>query len=212
LKSSGQSVALFDFDGTLTHRDTLLPFLRYCLGTVAFGKVLISQAPWLLGFRAGILSNHVVKQRLLIACFKDWRLENLETLGEAYARCTLPQFILPGREAILRWHLSQGHRCYLVSASLGLYLRPWSKSFGFEGVICSEMEVSFEGLITGRLQGRNVFGPEKVVRIKQALRLDTPVVDFAYGDSRGDLEMLSLAKFAWYRGRFRDVEPPGWMA
>lgn len=204
-------VALFDFDGTLTRRDSLLPFLRHCVGTTTFAKIVLTQLPELVGLAAGALPNHEVKQRVLTACFKGWKLEDLQVLGETFARTILPGLISSKRETILRWHMMQGHRCFLVSASLDLYLNPWSQGFGFEGVLCSQLEVDPEGRMTGRLSGRNVYGPEKVARIKRALQVEELQVEYAYGDSIGDMEMLSVAKFAWYRGRFRGQNPPGWM-
>lgn len=204
-------VALFDFDGTLTRRDTLLPFLRHCVGTAAFLCGLAGQASALFALATGRQSNEVVKQRVLRAYFEGWSAERLSRLGAEYAVERVPRLLRGRSMEILRWHLGQGHACYLVSASLDLYVEPWGLAQGFRQVLCSRLEVSSEGRVTGRLLGRNVYGPEKVARIREALDLGPGSVVYAYGDSRGDREMLALARYAWYRGRFQGPPPPGWM-
>jgi HAD superfamily hydrolase (TIGR01490 family) len=209
---STRPIALFDFDGTLTHRDTLLPFLRHCVGTPRFLGILAIQAPGLLGMVAGLLPNDQVKQRVLEAFFHGWALEEVRQLGRTFAEEILPHLLWPPAMEILRWHMKMEHRCFLVSASLDVYLESWAQGQGFTGVLCSQLEVSASGVVSGRLLGRNVFGPEKVARITRALGGETGSIEYAYGDSRGDLEMLALARYAWYRGKFQGGIPPGWMA
>lgn len=204
-------IVLFDFDGTLTRRDTLLPFLRYCVGTPRFLGILASQAPGLLGLAAGLLPNDLVKQRVLEAFFHGWELEELRQLGQAFAKEVLPRLLRPSTIEILRWHLGRQHRCFLVSASLDVYLEPWAQGQGFTGVLCSQLEVSDSGRVSGQLLGRNVFGPEKVARLTRALAGELDWIEYAYGDSRGDREMLALAKYGWYRGTFQNGIPPDWM-
>lgn len=204
-------VALFDFDGTLTRGDSLLPFLRFCVGTPAFLRLMAPQVPSLLGLVCGLVPNEVVKQRVLGAFFGGRPLADLEALGRTFARERLPGLLRPYMRDVLQGHLNQGHRCYLVSASLDVYLRPWGLDQGFTGVLCSRLEVSAAGLATGRLQGRNVYGPEKVVRIQEALQEGASKIEYAYGDSRGDREMLALARQPWLRGRrLPTQERPPW--
>lgn len=205
------SIALFDFDGTLTRRDTLLPFLRHCVGTPRFLGILAAQVPSLFGLVLGLLPNDLVKQRMLGAFFHGWAMEDLLRLGESFSVKVLPSLLRPSTMQILRWHLAQGHRCFLVSASLDVYLEPWAAGQGFSGVLCSQLEVSNSGRVTGRILGRNVYGPEKVARLAQALEGDLGAIEYAYGDSRGDREMLALARHAWYRGAFKGCIPQGWM-
>ena len=57
-------IAYFDFDGTLTQSDTLMPFLQHYSGTQYYRK-LLRVAPILLGYLAKIVPNGVVKERVL---------------------------------------------------------------------------------------------------------------------------------------------------
>ena len=92
----------------------------------------------------------------------------------------------------LRWHGGEGHEIVIVSASLDSYLAPLAPRLGVGHVISSSLEVDDHGLVTGRLVGGNVRGPEKASRL-QAWLGDGPIELWAYGDSSGDDELLAMA-------------------
>lgn len=205
------SIALFDFDGTFTRRDTLMPFLVHCVGPRIFCLGLLQQSPNLAGYLAGMIPNDVAKERLLSRFFRGWEQSKLEELGRIFAAQELPRMVRPEMMSILNWHQRRGDRCYLVSASLDVYLEPWQQSLGFDGAICTRLEASPEGRITGRLQGRNVHGTEKASRIKALLRGENLEITYAYGDSAGDTEMLAMAVHPWMKGRFLGGKPKEWL-
>src|SRR6185503_6724471 len=62
---AGPVVAAFDFDGTLTRRDTLLPFLARGLGWPRFLRALLLSGPWMAGYALKLVRNDVAKARLL---------------------------------------------------------------------------------------------------------------------------------------------------
>jgi HAD superfamily hydrolase (TIGR01490 family) len=97
------------------------------------------------------------------------------------------------------WHKQQGHRCVIVSASLELYLRPWATAAGFNDVLGSRLEALDDGRTSGKLLGENCFGPEKMRRLETLLGPREGYTLYAYGDSRGDKELLSAADFAFYK-------------
>ena len=80
----------------------------------------------------------------------------------------------------------------LVSASPELYVTPIGRRLGFDTVLATRLEVGADGRLTGRLQGANCRGPEKVMRLRE-WRGEGLSIDYAYGDSAGDREMLDLA-------------------
>jgi HAD superfamily hydrolase (TIGR01490 family) len=111
---------------------------------------------------------------------------------------------LPGllrEEALQRlaWHRRQGHRCVVISASLGVYVQPWALQAGFDEVIASRLETTADGCVTGKLAQGNCYGAEKVRRLEALLGDRAGYTLYAYGDSRGDRELLSLADHAYYR-------------
>ena len=89
----------------------------------------------------------------------------------------------------LSWHRAAGHRIVLVSASLRPYLVPLGLHLGVDAVLCCEIEIGADGVATGRIDGVNCRGPEKVRRLWQWMT-EQGLVDraevWAYGDSAGD--------------------------
>lgn len=196
-------VAAFDFDGTLTRRDTLLPFLRRSLGWPRFLWVLLRCSPWLAAYALRLMSNHRAKARLLQASLAGWSRQRAERHAQDFADNYLPrQWQAWGLQQLVR-HQQQGHHCVIVSASPDIYLRAVAQRLGVDTLLCTEMELLGEHY-SGRMASRNCHGEEKARRLQGWLAGAGPAgrpVLHAYGDTRGDLPMLRLADQAWYRGR-----------
>jgi phosphatidylglycerophosphatase C len=202
--------AAFDFDGTLTRRDTLLPFLRQVMGTPRLIRVLAMESPWLAAYAVGLLPNDQAKVRLLRRTIGGMTKEILDEQAGNFARQVLPRLVRPAMLQRLRQHQKLGHQCVLVTASLTLYIKPWAQKVGFAEVIGSELEFDESGCVTGMLIGGNCYGREKERRLRNILPCDAQL--YAYGDSRGDREMLAMADRGWllsaknnYGGRLSDI-------
>jgi phosphatidylglycerophosphatase C len=192
-------VAAFDFDGTLTRRETLLPFLLHTLGAAAVARHALMLSPTLAGYALHLIRNDVAKERVFIQCLAGMSVDELQQQGERFAADVLPGLLRDTAMRRLEWHRQQGHRCVLVSASLELYVRPWAIKAGFDDVIATRLETQSDGSITGRLSGANCFGSEKVRRLEMLLGNREGYTLYAYGDSRGDKELLSWADHAFYQ-------------
>lgn len=194
------TVAVFDFDGTLTYRDTLIPFLRHAIGLAGLIHGITRVCPSLLCYALGFMSNEKAKERLLSACLRNQRVEDLNEIGVRFARTYIPNHL--NREIYERFkrHHASGHRCIIVSASLDHYLVPWAMTEGFEAVVCSRLVLD-QGRVTGKLLDGNCYGPEKVRRLTAYLGELSQHEIYAYGDSKGDWPMLRAAKYPIYRGK-----------
>jgi phosphatidylglycerophosphatase C len=194
-------VAAFDFDGTLTWRDTLLPFLRRLLGTPRLLWVLFVCSPWLAGYVLRLISNHRAKAVLLHASLAGLAQSDVERCARAFVQHELPLQWRPWALRQLVQHQHLGHRCVIVSASTSPYMHLVGASLGVDAVLCTEMEV-VDGRYTGRMATANCHGEEKAQRLRTWLATlgegTTPVLH-AYGDASGDLPLLRLAQVAWYR-------------
>lgn len=200
------ALALFDFDGTITARDTMFDFVLATRGPIRLALGLIALSPWLVAHRLGLLEATPAKQRVLRWFFGGQPKEALQRWGEAYAARIEAQ-LRPGAAARLAWHEAAGHEICVVSASLDLWLAPWARQRGFR-VLCTEAAWQ-DGVFTGSFATPNCNGPEKERRIREALALDAYGTVFAYGDSAGDEQMLALANEVWYRP-FRDGDVGPW--
>ncbi len=205
MNSARITVAAFDFDGTLTHRDSLLPFLLYAHGPTNFAIKMTQASPVLLGYAVRLIRNDRAKERLLRGFLDGHPLAEIEAIGARFARDRLPAMLLDDAYARFLWHKTQGHCCVLVSASLVHYLEPWAKSVGFDHVIGSQLASDEHGFVSGRLAGGNCYGEEKAHRLRAWLGAREAII-YAYGDSRGDREMLQMADYPYYRSMPREVK------
>ncbi len=192
-------VAAFDFDGTLTRRETLLPFLLHTLGAVAVARHALMLSPTLAGYGLGLIRNDVAKERVFVRCLAGMRNDELQQKAERFAALILPRLLRQEALQRLDWHKRQGHRCVVISASLELYVRPWAIKAGFDDVIATRLETRENGHVTGKLSGANCYGIEKVRRLETLLGVRDGYSLYAYGDSRGDKELLSSADYPYYR-------------
>ena len=197
-------VAAFDFDGTLTRCDTLLPYLRRSLGWPRFLLALLQSAPWLAAYACRLMSNHKAKARLLQVCLGGRTLAEVERWSTDFVARYLPGQWRPEALAKLRWHQQRGDCCVMVSASPGIYLHRVAEVLHMDAVLCTELAVQ-GNMLTGSMSTRNCHGEEKVARL-QAWLAGPPfaaksVVLHAYGDSHGDIPLLNLADYAHYQGQ-----------
>ena len=201
MSSSPQpGIAFFDFDGTITRRDSLPEFIRYAVGNGRYILGLLRLSPMLLAYLLKLLPNDVAKQRLLSHFFANWREDDLKEIGKRYCQERLPQNLKPEALERLEWHRQQAHQIVIVSASTDIWLQPWTEEHGY-GLISTQLETD-GGRLTGRFVGKNCHGAEKARRIKAEFNLENFTDTYAYGDSSGDREMLALVKHAFYQ-RFR---------
>jgi phosphatidylglycerophosphatase C len=200
-------VAAFDFDGTISTCDSLQRFLSGALGWPRFAWGALLALPWLAACALGLTDRHHAKERLLRATLGGRPAAQVEQWAADFVEDRLAQWLRPQMLARLAWHQEQGHRTVLVSASPSLYLRLWGSRMGFDATLCTELEIR-DGRYTGRLASRNCWGPEKVRRLAAWWQGEAPSLLYAYGDSRGDAEMLARADVRWYRGVPQSAHPP----
>ncbi len=190
-------LALFDFDGTITTHDSYQELLRYIVGDWRFFTGVVALSPVLLAYKSGITPNYIAKRKVTRWFLKGMTAEQFELKAQEFVIKKLKSIVKASAVQKLEWHKEKGHRVILVSASFEDYLKYWCKLFNIE-VIGTRLEWR-KNQITGNFATPNCYGPEKVKRIKQLLDPNDYEEIFAYGDSRGDREMLELADHPNYR-------------
>ncbi len=191
-------VAAFDFDGTLSRRDSLVPFLRRACGDAAVLRAIASRLHVLLAAGAGRVCRGRAKEALLRPLLGGRRLADLEPVAAAFATRLLDRGMWPPGLERLEWHRRRGDEVVIVSASPELYLGPVGRALGASAVLATGLEVDAGGRLTGRLAGPNVRGAEKVARLDAWLGGD-PAEVWAYGNSDGDRQLLARADHPFRR-------------
>ena len=197
-KSTQASLALFDFDGTVTHKDSMFDFIRFAVGSVAFWLGLIRVSPVLIAYRMGVWVDATrAKESLLSQFFKHWPTSRFHELGQQYALHRLPKIVRNQALARIRAHQALGHEVVIVTASIETWLRAWCDQSNISLIGSRLLETN--GVITGELLGDNCNGAEKVNRTNLLFDLYSFDQVYAYGDTPGDWPMLNLADHAFYR-------------
>ena len=195
-EGNGRHVAAFDFDGTITRKDTLVPFLRHVAGLPRFTAAFLTGLPALAtGDR-----REAYKAAVLRRVLAGHPAEDLRATAARYGEA-LPEQFRPEMVERIRWHQGEGHEVVIVSASLRAYLDPVVEHLGLDGVVAVELEVDDDGRLTGAMVGPNCRGAQKVVRLTEWLGGDTPERLRAYGNSSGDRELLAAAHEPTWVGR-----------
>ena len=202
-----KKIHVFDFDGTLTTRDTLLLFIRFVKGGWALWLGMLLYAPLLVLMKLRLLDNGRVKERVFSHFFRGTRESTFDYWCELFADiCS--DIIRPEGMAAIRKALADGDDVFVVSASIDRWVRPFfvKSNSGCEiiNIIGTEIEV-VDGRLTGRFAMPNCYGKEKVRRLRQAVPHLEEYHIVAYGDSRGDEAIFRIASEKHYKP-FRSEE------
>ena len=181
-------VYAFDFDGTLTTRDTLLEFIRFACGTTRFLLGFLLYSPLLVLMKLRLYSNGKAKQKVFAHFFMGMTIEAFDALCQNFAS-THRHLLRPEVVSQLEQALSDGAEVLVVSASIDNWVQPF---FPKVKVLGTQIEV-IDGRLTGRFLTPNCYGKEKVERILALLPNRSEYHLTAFGDSRGDREMLAFA-------------------
>jgi phosphatidylglycerophosphatase C len=190
-------VALFDLDGTLTYRDTLLPFLAgYLARHPARLARLWRLAPAVLGYALGGRDRGRLKSRAIRAVMAGDTRPLVAGWAERFVAELKPRgaFRAAGL-AVLEAHRSAGDRLVLLSASPDLYVPLIGRLLGFERTVCTEIRWDRDRL-DGALLTPNRHGAEKVRCLEQLREVYAHAPVTAYGNSLSDLPHLALAERA----------------
>lgn len=189
-----KKIVAFDFDGTLTTKDTLIEFIRYACGTGAFVKGFLSYAHLLVLMKLGLYPNWKAKQKVFSYFFEGMKIEEFDGLCQRFAKDNQHLLRPKGIEAIQQ-ALDKGAEVLIVSASIDNWVKAF---FNTLCVVGTQIEIK-DGLLTGRFLTKNCYGQEKVNRILALYPNRSEYHLTAYGDSRGDKELLAFADESDYK-------------
>ncbi|MGE0267502.1 MAG: HAD-IB family hydrolase [Candidatus Omnitrophota bacterium] len=183
-------IVLFDFDRTLTNRDTLRPVAKYFSGEDRkyFSLVILYFILVLSRFR--IINDKTMKEFFLSVFIKGKELSWVNTAVRKYFGNNLESLInRPVFEALENYRKNSA-KIYIVSANFDFLLEPLIELWGITGVICTQTE-KLNGVFTGKITGETCKGKEKAARLRTMFAPQDFSGMTAYGDE-GDREMLDM--------------------
>ena len=197
MENMKKDLVLFDFDKTITDRDTFFDFMSYACGKIKVSLVIFRLFPHIFLHLAGFIDGGKLKELFFRRLIGGWKLETLENAALRYTEERLPQIVRGAALNEIKKHRENGADMAIVSASPSVWIKFFARRQKMD-LLSTELEIN-EGTVTGNIEGRNCRGQEKVERIKKHYDLSKYENIFAYGDSAGDREMIALANHKYYR-------------
>ncbi|KQW83983.1 HAD-IB family hydrolase [Brevundimonas sp. Root1279] len=194
---SGAPIVAFDFDGTLTIRDSFTEFLRWRAGAGGWALGLVKLAP-----AVAVYARDRDRGRIKAASVKEFlkgapRAE-LESEAEAFADAVWSQFMRPDALKVWNdWGAKGAHRV-IVTASPETTVAPFARRLGAAALLGTQLVFDGDDRVTGAFATANCRGEEKVRRLKAAYGDDVQLAA-AYGDTSGDTEMIAIAQEKGFR-------------
>ncbi|MBU6956568.1 HAD-IB family hydrolase [Pseudomonas sp. CVAP len=202
-------LSVFDFDGTLTRHDSFIPFLKFAFGKFEFAKRLRLLAGPGVRYLTRRLSRDELKARLIAVFLTDTKEEWVRHKAAEFCGLYWTRLMRPAGLIAVSAERQAGNEVTLCSASPALVLKPFADRLNIK-LIATELEV-VDGRLTGRISGSNCRCEAKVQRLEAVYGDLTQYRLRAWGDTRGDHELLAAAQDAhwrhfhpaWRRGRLR---------
>ena len=204
--AEGRLIVAFDFDGTLTFRDSFMAYLAWRAGPLGFARGLVGMAPAALAWLVH-RDRARLKAAAVHAFLRGVLRQDLEHSCAEFSQTPLGgRIIRPDAEQCwAQWRAGEA-LLVIVTASPGEIVGPFAERLGADVLVATRLSYGPDDRVLGPLEGRNCRGPEKVERLRALFGPDLEL-EAAYGDSSGDKEMLAIARTPGYRV-FRERRAP----
>lgn len=192
-----KTIAVFDFDGTITTKDTLLEFIKFSRAKHRFYIGFLLFSPLLVAMKLRLYPNWRVKQQLFSYFYKGISIEDFNNWGVAF-RPVIENMLRPKAIKALNFHKAQGDTIVIISASIENWIKPWAEKAGIDRVLSTQIEVDANGLLSGKFLTRNCYGKEKVNRLLDKFPNRNEYRLIVYGDSQGDKALIDASDEGFY--------------
>ena len=187
---------LFDFDGTLTYKDTMFMFLKF-YDPAKFSVQFLKHVPLFILLKMKLADAEAVKKSLISSILRGQSKYQIEKKAQQFFEENYPSLFRENALDFINNIDRTNTESYIVSASLDIWVKPFAEKFNMK-LLSTQAEFK-DDIFTGDFVGNNCNKQEKVNRIK--LEIGNKKFDkiIAFGDTSGDKPMLSLAHESHYR-------------
>lgn len=194
-----KKIYAFDFDGTLITKDTLLEFIRFAKGSGLMYAGFLLFSPLLILMKLHLYPNWKAKQKIFSWFFKGMKINEFDHLCRTFAQQNQHLLRPEGKEKIRKILEEDDITVLVISASIDNWVCPFFDEFSENiRVIGTQIEIKSDR-VTGRFTTKNCYGQEKVNRLKALYPQRETYELIAFGDSRGDKELLAYADKGFYK-------------
>ena len=194
-----RKIYAFDFDGTLTTKDTLLEFIRFAKGSGQMFRGFLLFSPLLILMKLHLFPNWKVKQKIFSYFFKGMKIDDFNALCTRFAEQN-KHLLRPAGIEKVRQAIDEEHNTVLIiSASIDNWVQPFFDEIDKKIQVLGTQIETKEGRLTGQFTSKNCYGEEKVNRLTALYPHREAYYLIAFGDSRGDKELLAFADKGFYK-------------
>ena len=190
-------IVAFDFDGTLTVRDSFNTFLAWRVSglrvLVGLAKLAPAAAGYAINRDRGRLKAAAIKEFLAGKTPAEVRAEAADFCDAVWGKLMRP-------DALETWNAwkAKGATLVIVTASPAITVEPFARRLGADVLLGTRLKLDAAGRILGPLAGENCRAGEKVARLRERFGPDMKLAA-AYGDTSGDTEMIAIAEEQGFR-------------
>lgn len=192
-----KEIVAFDFDGTLSIRDSFTAFLKWRVGPMVWAAGLVQLIPAALRYVVD-RDRGAIKAASVDLFLKGLSRKQINDEAERYASAIYDRFMRPDALACWEdWGKKGVHRV-IVTASPETTIEPFARRLKADNLIGTRFEFDADDNLTGRFSTPNCRREQKVLRIREVYGDDVRILA-AYGDTSGDEQMIEAAEEKGFR-------------
>ncbi len=199
-------VYAFDFDGTLTNKDTFIEFIKYTHG---YFKTLLGfflHIPLLLFMKFRLVPNWKVKQIIFSWFFKGVPIDEFNELCNKFAKEKYNDILRYKGIETIEGALQARDEVIIISASIVNWVEPFFYRYNGKVKVQGTLIDVRNGVVTGKFLTKNCYGKEKIKRLNEFFPNRYSYHLIAFGDSKGDKYLLSEADEAFFKPFRRPIK------
>jgi len=184
--------AFFDFDNTLLQTESAKLGFKYLWERRMVSlRLLLKILATNFFYQRHLVSDEFIAN-IMLKFYRQKRLEDFVEGAPFFYENYLKPLLAPNIVAKVKDHQRKGHVLILISGSPRYLLEPVVEDIGFDHLLCTDLEVGNDGLLTGSAKG-----PLCINKTKRALALllaQNHAIDlsrsYAYGNHQSDIPLL----------------------
>ena len=184
--------AFFDFDETLLDTESSRLGFKYLWERrlVSIGFILkVMTANFF--YKRHWLSDETIAA-IMLKFYRKKQLEEFQQGATAFYQEKLKPRLAPNILKRVEHHHQEGHVLVLISGSIRYLLEPVAEDLGFHHLLCTDLEVGSDGLLTGKAKGPLCLDSTKRVlaaKLAKEAQIDL-LSSYAYGNHQSDIPLL----------------------
>ena len=186
----------FDFDGTLTYKDTMFMYLKFYDST-RYRIQFLRHVPLFILLKLKLAETEKVKKSFIGSILKGQTQEKIEQKSKQFFEHHYPKIVRENALDFIKNIDRNNIQSLLVTASLDIWVKPFADELKMH-LVSTRAEFK-DGVFTGNFIGKNCNGKEKLVRIKEEIHNSKYDKIIAFGDTSGDRPMLKWANEGHYQ-------------